>query len=113
MMFDRSTFAAGAAAGAAIVSVAWLIVSWTPKAAEPHGRYSVAYDRCLATGRNATACDAAMRVWSAEYEKAKRDYVKSCLAEAESKDPGNRFNKFECADPFPNEEITGFARPAR
>jgi hypothetical protein len=96
MMFDRSTFAAGAATGAAVVSIAWLIVSWAPREAELPGRHSAAYDRCLAVGRSTTACDAVMRVLAAESEKARADYVKSCLEEAESKYPNNPFAKIEC-----------------
>jgi hypothetical protein len=95
-MFDRATFAAGVATGAVIGSVAWFFVSWTPKVAEPPGRHSVAYDRCLATGRSETACDAAMRVLAVEVEKVRKEYVESCLADAESKNPHNPFNDIGC-----------------
>ncbi len=96
MTFDRTTFAAGAVTGAAVVSVAWLIVSWTQKAAEPPGRHSEAYDRCLAIGRSTTACDALMRVLASEFEKSKNDHMKTCLADEDSKYPNNPFNKITC-----------------
>jgi hypothetical protein len=58
MRFDRTNFVVGAAIGGAIVSVAWLIVSWQH---EPPWRHTELYDRCLATGRSVMACDAKQR----------------------------------------------------
>ena len=95
-MFDRATFVAGVATGALASSVAWFFISWTSKPAQPPERHSLAYDRCLATGRNASACDAAMRVWAAEVEKARAEYVESCLADAEARSPHNPFNDIMC-----------------
>jgi hypothetical protein len=91
---DRATFVAGAMTGAAIISIAWLVVSWKPKLVEPPARHSESYDQCLASGRSTLACDAAMRVLAVEREKARREYEQACLAE--SKDRDSPFNKIAC-----------------
>jgi hypothetical protein len=62
---DGGSFAAGAAAGAAVVFIVWIISSFTP---EPPGRHSLLFDQCLAQGRTVTACDAVMRVIRARVE---------------------------------------------
>ena len=62
----------GAVIGIAIVGAAWAIVS-TQREPEPAWRHSVAYDRCLATGRTTTACDADVRVLKAEIERARKE----------------------------------------
>lgn len=95
-MFDRTTFVAGVATGAVASSVALFFISWASKLADPPERHSLAYDRCLATGRNARACDAAMRVLAAEIEKARAESVESCLADAEARSPHNSFNDIMC-----------------
>jgi hypothetical protein len=68
-MSDRTTFAAGAMTGAAIISIAWIVVSWPT---EPPGRHSELYDSCLADGRSTVACDALLRGVLAAIAREKR-----------------------------------------
>jgi hypothetical protein len=104
-MFDRTTFLSGVATGATAVFVAWCVVSIRPKTAEPTPeQHSILYDRCLATGRSTTACDAGIRVlqWDLQQEKYRREEdakaaQKVCVDEA--KKPGSQKNLFDCFDP--------------
>jgi hypothetical protein len=60
--------------GAITVSAVWIAVSWN---AVPTV-HSVLYDKCLATERTASTCDAAMRVIDAKRESIREQFEQDC-----------------------------------
>lgn len=89
-MFDRRslTFASiGTIAGAFIIGSVWAASSWQP---EPSFRHTADYDLCRAHDRSVEACDASLRLMTAQRE---RD---ACLAKAGT----NPFAVMDCEDGF-------------